>query len=140
MRTAAHLVTHLPVVGLQLGRAVVTPACPGSHLVTAAAVTAAGCALDPSGNIEVLRALVGDEGWAQQYTLARVQETLGLFQALAGLRGSHAAFYLARYQLGRLSYMLRTTPRALCAPAMGAADSCLRAPAQGGMGGGREAR
>ena len=113
------------MLGLAFGKAVIIPARAQGHLVTCEAAQAAGCTFDPSGNFEVLRAPVGQDEWAGDYTLKRAGETLGLFHALAGLHNSHAAFTLARYQLGRLSYMLRTTPQAQCASAIRAADLAL---------------
>ena len=69
------------------------------------------------GNFDVLRSPIGDEAWARRYTPTRAGEALDLFQALAALPGAHAAFSMARYQIGRMNYVLRDSPRTQCEPA-----------------------
>ena len=135
MRLADHLQLHMPGLGLRFGKFDLAPASPGGHAINVHEIRRRGWGFVDDGNFEVLRAPVGIVQWSCQYTLRRVGDTLDLYHALARLPGTHAAFSLARYQLGRLSYMTRTTPRALCAPAMRAADACLRVLVQGWMGG-----
>ena len=99
---------HMSQLGLTFGKVVIVPSRPHGHLVTRTAALAVACTFDPSGNFEVLRAPVGHDEWASQYTLARAGETLDLFQALSCLPSARLAFSLAEYQFGRLSYVLRT--------------------------------
>ena len=92
LRSHAHFHKHMPKLGLQFGKAVVVPACPGGHQIPLAEVQAAGCTFDGSGSLEILRSPVGEDEWARRYTLARVQDTLDLVHALVSLPGAHAAF------------------------------------------------
>ena len=100
-------------------------------MIDLAAVKAAGCTFVADGNFDALRSPIGDDAWARRYTLTRAGETHDLFQALAALPHTHAAYTLAKYQLGRLSYTLRAAPRAQCQPAIEAYDRCARALIQG---------
>ena len=134
-RVAAHLTAHMPRnTGLSFGKMQAVPASK-NNAIDGEAMKAAGCTMCAAEGFEVMRAPIGQEEWAQDYSRHRVEETMEVIEALAKLPSRHTGFYLARYQAGRTNYVMRTTPRGLCHQALKAVDGCTRALVQGWVGG-----
>ena len=134
VRVAHHLRTYMPATGLTFGKMAAIPACPRAHSIDTEALREAGCSWEAEGNFEAMRAPIGSDVWAREYTRSRAEDTLEVYAELARLGDPHSAFYLARYQAGRTNYIWRTAPATQCIEALAAVDSCVQALVQGWLG------
>lgn len=74
-RAAAHTRRHIGGLGLRFGKLEAAPAVPAATRADVAALRRAGCAWREDGNLDILRAPIGEPSWCQRQLLGRADTT-----------------------------------------------------------------
>ena len=85
-----------------------------------------GCTLNLEGNVSIMKSPVGSKEYCEAEALSRVEKCCIIMGAIAELPDKHAALYLLRYQIGRMDYLIRTTPASMCEAAIVQFDDGIR--------------
>ena len=134
LRAIQHLQAVLPRVGLLFSKLEVVAAAPNGGSLDRAAFEACGVTINPIGNTQIMKSPIGSPDFTEAYSRQRVAKIVDVYKSLSALPSRHAAFYLARYQGSRLTYLARTTPLSACGAALRMADAATQAFVQALMG------
>ena len=97
-----------------------------NHQVDLQSFVEAGCSINFSKNFEVMKSPIGDSLFCSEFANKRVAKAERTLHAIADLPDTHCALKLLRYQVGRLNYLVRTTPRSHVQAALQRFDSSVR--------------
>ena len=73
-----------------------------------------------------MKSPMGSDSFCAEQVSKRVAKAVVVVTAIADLPDKHCALYLLRYQIGRLDYLVRTTPRSDCQEGLVVFDSAVR--------------
>ena len=73
-----------------------------------------------------MKSPIGSAAYCESEVSKRVDKAVAIVKAISQLPDQHCALYLLRFQVGRLDYIIRTTPAASCAISLKRFDDCVR--------------
>ena len=109
-RCLSHLAIVMPRVGLRYSKLDVVPAAGFNTLVDTEAFVDLGCKVILDKSVAVMKSPMGRDSFCAEQVSKRVAKAVEAITAIADLPDKHSALYLLRYQIGRLDYLVRTTP------------------------------
>ena len=121
-----HVKSFMPRLGLSFSRLEAIPAAGQRTGIDMQLFRAAGCTANMTANVSVMKSPIGDATYCQAEVLKRVNKSIEILEAIAGLPDQHCALYLLKFQMGRMDYVIRTTPAASCGQALDKFDAAVR--------------
>ena len=85
-----------------------------------------GCDVSSEAAFVVMKSPIGPKLFCEQEVSKRVVEAERIIKEIADLPDHHVAFYLLRYQISRMDYVIRTTPKNACKGALETFESVVR--------------
>ena len=122
-----HVSSFMPRLGLSFSRLEAIPAAGEVSTVDMQQFIDAGCTVNPTACVSVMKSPIGTAAYCENEVSKRVDKAAAIVRAISQLPDEHCALYLLRYQVGRMDYTIRTTPAASCAGALKRFDDCVRA-------------
>ena len=128
LRALNHTKMVMPDLGLRFSMLELTPAAGAAHTVDLQPFVTAGCAINTTGNFEVLKSPVGSAEFCQEYSKNRAAKACAMLKAIAKLNKPQVSYYLMRAvcNVGQVNYLCRTTPKSLCNEALQTFDATMR--------------
>ena len=100
----------MPALGLSFSKLDVIPAAGDRTHADMQAFRDVGCRLNLSRNVAIMKSPIGDAEFCTKYAAEKVREATEGIRAIADLPDRHCGLHLLRYQIGKLNYLVRTTP------------------------------
>jgi hypothetical protein len=115
----------MPTLGLEFSKMDIVPSTPSAS-IDSKAFEDLGCTVVRDGNFEVMKSPIGTPAWCQEFVMSRVRKLSRVCTLISQIPSSSAALYLLRYQAGRMTYTVRTTPSPVCGAALVSADRVIQ--------------
>jgi hypothetical protein len=126
LHAMCHLQVVMPRVRLQFSKLEVIPAKVNGRAIDRNLFESHGFTVNMSGNFEVMKSPLAGTEFCEELVMKRVRKTAEVYKAFAAIPSRLAAFYLARFQMSRMNYVVRTTPKALCSIALAKCDASAK--------------
>ena len=125
-RALQHLVPVMPLLGLKFSKLDVIPAAGEGAQFDRGSFRDLGCKVVEKAEVTVMKCPIGDQDYCGSVLSKRVGKAQSILDQIGDLPDSHCALYLMQYQTGRMEYISRSTPFALCQDALLRFDLSVR--------------
>ena len=125
-RSVRHVKSIMHRFGVSFSRLEAIPAAGSRSTIDMQQFLDIGCAANMRANVAIMKSPVGSLEFCEEDVESRVGKSIRILEAIAKLPDQHSALYLLRFQLGRMDYLVRTTPSSHCSRALEKFDLAVK--------------